>query len=126
LVEQLVFVLHLMMQARDVQARAAAARSCVAGEATLHNAWAGVFAHFPERLDEAVDGYVAVADCGEMGRYKRLYLGGRWFRVRVADCRNPADEATMEWLVDVDYRLWWLVFAKEGLRPRRAILCVLP
>ncbi len=94
---------------------------CERGEATLHMAWGEVFWHYPERLDPAVDGYIAVNDCGEMGEYRRLWFGGRWWRVKVADCRNPADPVGEGWLVDVDYRIWFL--AQEPVTPREVVLC---
>ena len=96
---------------------------CKTGDATLHNAWASVFMHFPDRLDENVDGYIAVNDCSQIGEYRNLYLGNRWFYVRIADCRNPTDKADKNWLVDVDYRIWYLVFDDVPLGPHHAVLC---
>jgi hypothetical protein len=91
------------------------------GRAPLHKAWDGVFQHFPERLTNDVHGYIATADCNEMGERKRLYFGGRWWDVAVADCLERSRTPQPDWLVDVDSRIWYA--AGAPMRPVLAVVC---
>ena len=117
--KSIIFALHLLMLVQGYQHPP----RCVGGEATLHNAWASVFANFPARIDPEADGYIAVRDCGEMGQRKRLFFGGRWWDVRVADCLATNDAAPASWAVDVDYRLWWQAYPHRAITQRPAIIC---
>lgn len=82
-----------------------------------------MFASFPERLDAEADGYIALADCNEIGQRKRLFFGGRWWRVVVADCLAQDTTPAPEWLVDVDYRIWWQAYPHRALGLHRAMVC---
>lgn len=93
---------------------------CDVGNATLHTAWASVFYHFPERIDFDVDGYIATADCSDIGEERQLYFGGRWWRVKISDCLNRNDTPSDGWLVDVDYRIWYAT--RTPITPTPAIL----
>ena len=102
-------------------------QSCLQGKATLHNAWASVFATFPDRLDPEVDGYIALEDCSLIGQYRWIRFGtsGRWWRVRVADCLRPGDSLPSDdWLADVDYRIWR--FLRLPVSPQEITLCLSP
>jgi len=106
--------------------------ACVAGVMTLHLLMGPVLAAHPERVRADVDGYVATVECREVGKVKVLLLGGRRYRVAVADCataapvgawpqkRDPAG-VLQPWLGDAELGAIW----PEGLawRPQPAILC---
>jgi hypothetical protein len=94
---------------------------CEVGDATLHRAWDAVFASFPDRLTDDAEGYIAVTDCSQMGQLRRLWMGGRWWRVRIADCRNPKHAAVPGWLVDVDSRIW--AATHTPITPTKIVLC---
>ena len=103
-------------------------KTCQTGIATRHAAFEQVFANFPDRLRNDVHGYVAVADCDEMGKLYDLTINGKTYRVAVADCLNrsmpmPTTKGKLSWLVDVDDRLWWA--AATPNRPVEATLCEL-
>ena len=82
------------------------------GIVTLHLAMPAVIANYPNRADPTVDGYIARADCDEMGRRYVLELDGRDYLVAVADCAAVRDLPHIEytfggdWLADVDATLW--------------------
>lgn len=71
-----------------------------------------VLNNYPNRADPTVDGYIARADCDEMGRRYVLELDGRDYLVAVADCAAVRDLAHIEyafggrWLADVDEKTW--------------------
>lgn len=113
---ELILALHLLAQH-------GAPTQCEVGHATLHNAWAGVFAHFPERIDPTVDGYIATADCSEIGEYRIMAFGGRLWRVRVADCLNRHDAPSPGWVADIDYRIWWQAYPHRALMPQPVAVC---
>lgn len=71
----------------------------MAGIVTLHLAFPGIFANFPERQQADVDGYIAVIDCGEMGNRYMLELAGHAYLVAVAACGGLA--LVTEWLISV-------------------------
>jgi len=96
---------------------------CRTGYATLHNAWASVFANFPDRLDAEADGYIALADCDEIGQRKRLFFGKRWWRVVVADCLAQDATPAPGWIVDVDYRIWWQAYPYQALDLHQSMVC---
>jgi len=99
---------------------------CDTGAVTRHDAWESVLYHFPERFDAGADGYAGVSDCGAIGDELRLWAGGRWWTLKVADCLNAnhaEDHASAwsGWVADVDGRVW----AVAGLsnRPQFALVC---
>ena len=71
-----------------------------------------VLDNYPDRADPTVDGYIAVVDCGEIGRRYVLQLDGQTYLVAVADCAQVRDVAHIEyafggrWIADVDEHLW--------------------
>jgi len=82
------------------------------GIVTLHLAMPQVIANYPNRQQSDVDGYIAVMDCGKMGRRYVLELDGHDYRVAVADCAAVKDVAHIEdafggrWIADVELKLW--------------------
>lgn len=82
------------------------------GIVTLHLAMPAVLANYPERVQPDVDGYIARADCGEIGRRYVLELAGHHYLVAVADCAQVRDVPHLEyvfggqWLADVDVTIW--------------------
>ncbi len=106
-------------------ALAAFGLSCTSGQATAHDAWSSVFAHFPDRYDERVVAYVALRDCSRIGDDVLVILPPAPPTVmRVADCLNPAHPISSDWVADVDARFW------RGHRvpwtPMPVIVCDLP
>ena len=87
-------------------------QAALVGIVTLHLAMPAVIANYPNRAQSGVDGYIAVMDCGEIGRRYVLELDGRDYLVAVADCANVRDLAHIEytfsgdWLADVDEQTW--------------------
>jgi len=93
---------------------------CEVREARRHDAWEGVFEQFPGRVDMSVDGYIAT-ECKNLGKRYILGVGGRWYRVVVADCKNRSEAPVKGGSLDIDYRIW----RHAGLdnRPVVALLC---
>jgi len=96
---------------RDLAARCAVSETALlAGLIVVHAAFPAVLAHFPERADPAVAGYVAVTDCAAMGeRYVLVRPGLPDVLVAVADCAWSADaayRADRGLIADVDAALW--------------------
>lgn len=93
--------------------------------ATRHQAWDGVFQHFPERLRSDVHGYIATDDCTLMGKVYDLSLGDAIYRVAVADCRNrslPARKGQEQ--IDLDSRIWWAADFPNA--PTPVLICEVP
>ena len=58
-----------------------------AGLIVAHAAFPAVFATYPERQQDGVDGYIALSDCAEIGnRYVLVRAGQPDALVAVADC----------------------------------------
>lgn len=95
--------------------------NCRVEDFTLHTAFASVFANFPDRIDPSVDGYMASVDCSEMGEYRAVFFGRRWWVVRIADCLNPKDKARPGWAGDLDYRIFY--YAEVPIAPTPGIIC---
>ena len=65
-----------------------------AGLIVAHAAFPAVFATYPERQQDGVDGYVALSDCSEIGnRYVLVRQGVPDMLVAVADCAQAAHVA---------------------------------
>ena len=97
---------------------------CETGIATRHQAFEQVFANFPERLRADVHGYIATADCSEMGALYELSIGNSTYTVAVADCRNRSLPPRPGKRLDVDDRLWYASSAPN--KPITVTLCTLP
>lgn len=88
------------------------ANAVLAGVITLHSAMPAVLANFPDRACPECAGYVATADCSEIGRRFVLVMHGRDYLVQAADCLAAADAPGNrrmfggEWIADVDEALW--------------------
>ena len=82
------------------------ATALLAGWIVVHAAFPQVLNNYPERIDNSVAGYVAVDDCGMMGRHLVLVRRGvPDVTLAVADCANPAHLAyrqAMGYVADVD------------------------
>lgn len=80
------------------------------GLIVLHAVMPAVLANFPERVQDGVDGYVAVSDCAMIGQ--RLVLvrpGLPDALVAVADCAAADDvayRAQAGYIADVETALW--------------------
>ena len=87
-------------------------QAALIGIVTLHLAMPQVIDNYPDRADPTVDGYIAVVDCGEIGRRYVLQLDGQTYLVAVADCAQVRDVAHIEyafggrWIADVDATIW--------------------
>ena len=92
-----------------------------AGLIVAHAAFPAVFATYPERQQDGVDGYVALSDCSEIGnRYVLVRQGIRDMLVAVADCaqaRHVAQRGDQGLIADVDIALW-----RGGMWPQEAEL----
>ena len=112
----LFFVLSVMM-------------SCNTGIVTEHRRFDSVFDWYPERLDANVHGYVATANCDDIGKYGLFYVEGsnKLWKVKVADCLaqkdKPLNNDTFhgEWLMDMDM---YLFYASGTDRHRIGTLCL--
>ena len=94
------------------------------GLIVAHAAFPAVFATYPQRQFEGVDGYVGVSDCSEMGRFFVLVRRGQPdVLVAVADCaadQHVAVRASRGLIADVDVALWrgpWREQPAELWRP---------
>ena len=81
-----------------------------AGLIVAHAAFPAVFATYPERQQDGVDGYVALSDCSEIGnRYVLVRQGIPDALVAVADCaqaRHVEGRNAEGLIADVDIALW--------------------
>ena len=91
------------------------------GLIVAHAAFPAVFANYPERVQEGVDGYVALSDCSEIGnQYVLVRQGIRDMLVAVADCaqaRHVAQRSDQGLIADVDIAVW-----RGGMWPQEAEL----
>ena len=75
-----------------------------------HAAFPAVFATYPERQTEGIDGYIALSDCGEIGnRYVLVRQGVPDMLVAVADCaqaRHVEQRNDQGLIADVDVAIW--------------------
>ena len=80
------------------------------GLIVAHAAFPAVFATYPQRQVDGVDGYVGVSDCAHMGRFFVLVRHGQpEVLVAVADCaadEHVAWRAQQGLIADVDVALW--------------------
>ena len=92
-----------------------------AGLIVAHAAFPAVFATYPERQQDGVEGYIALSDCGEIGnRYVLVRQGIRDMLVAVADCaqaRHVAQRGDQGLIADVDVAIW-----RGGMWPQEAEL----
>lgn len=91
------------------------------GLVAAHAAFHGVFLVYPERVQDGVDGYVALSDCSEIGnRYVLVRQGVPDMLVAVADCaqaRHVAQRSDQGLIADVDVAIW-----RGGMWPQQAEL----
>ena len=91
------------------------------GLIVAHAAFPAVFATYPERQQDGVDGYVALSDCSEIGnRYVLVRQGIRDMLVAVADCaqaRHVQGRRDKGLIADVDIAVW-----RGGMWPQEAEL----
>lgn len=96
-------------------------QALLTGLIVAHAAFPAVFANYPERQQDGVDGYVALSDCGEIGnRYVLVRQGIPDMLVAVADCaqaRHVAQRSDKGLIADVDIALW-----RGGMWPQEAEL----
>ena len=82
-----------------------------AGLIVAHAAFPAVFATYPERQQDGVDGYVALSDCSEIGnRYVLVRQGVPDMLVAVADCaadKHVARRAAEGLIADVQWPEAW-------------------
>ena len=80
------------------------------GLIVAHAAFPAVFATYPERQQDGVDGYVALSDCAEIGnQYVLVRQGVPDMLVAVADCaqaRHVEGRNAEGLIADVDIALW--------------------
>ena len=80
-----------------------------------------MFATYPERQTEGVDGYIALSDCAEIGnQYVLVRQGVRDMLVAVADCAQTAHvqgRRDQGLIADVDVNVW-----RGGMWPQEAEL----
>ena len=92
-----------------------------AGLIVAHAAFPAVFATYPERQQDGVDGYVALSDCSEIGnQYVLVRQGLPDALVAVADCaqaRHVAQRSDQGLIADVDVAVW-----RGGMWPQEAEL----
>ena len=93
--------------------------TCFTGQVTRHEAWDSVFSNFPERLRSDVHGYIATADCNEMGDLYDITVGDDTYRVAVADCLNRSLRARPGWIGDLDSRIWYAADLPNAPTPAR-------
>lgn len=80
---------------------------CFAGVMTAHMLMPEVLANRPERVCNDCDGYIATVECKHIGKRYTLLIGGKRFRVTVADCvtSKPVGQWPMKlgrpWLGDI-------------------------
>lgn len=116
------YILRWLLLAPIIAILAAGPTDCQPITATRHEAWAGVFEYFPDRLRDDVHGYIATDDCAEMGRLYDILIDGERYRVVVADCRNRSlPKRTSPPQIDLDERIWWA--ANLPNRPATVTLC---
>lgn len=76
-----------------------------------HAAFPAVFANYPERQQDGVDGYVALSDCAEIGNWYVLVRAGQPDAlVAVADCaadKHVARRAAEGLITDVQWPEAW-------------------
>ena len=91
------------------------------GLIVAHAAFPAVFATYPERQQDGVDGYIALSDCSEIGNWYVLVRQGiPDALVAVADCaqaRHVAQRSDQGLIADVDIALW-----RGGMWPQEAEL----
>ncbi len=91
------------------------------GLIVAHAAFPAVFATYPERQTEGVDGYIALSDCSEIGNWYVLVRQGiPDALVAVADCaqaRHVEGRNAEGLIADVDVALW-----RGGMWPQEAEL----
>lgn len=94
----------------------------LAGLIVAHAAMPAVLAAYPERVQDGVDGYIALSDCSEIGnQYILVRTGVRDMLVAVADCARLDDRqyrADMNYIADVEAPGLW----RGGMWPQRAEL----
>ena len=103
--------------------------ACISGVITLHGLMPAVLQTFPDRHCIDCDGYIALVDCASIGKSYRLFVNGKTFRVKTADCvtHTPPSLSTWPrkggklWLGDLDAILW--ATANLPLAPSSAMLC---
>ena len=99
-------------QVERADARLPEEASCRTGVLSEHRNFESVFWHFPDRLAPDVHGYIATANCTEMGDRLTLVVGDRYYSVVVADCLNAEHRIAHtklwrgRWLADVDEFLY--------------------
>lgn len=63
-------------------------------------------------------GYIAVMDCKRVGEMARMWVGGRPYRVLIADCAGddgPPDRFTeQDIILEMDWRLWERLTTEHG------------
>ena len=96
-------------------------QALLTGLIVAHAAFPAVFANYPERQQDGVDGYVALSDCNEIGnRYVLVRQGIRDMLVAVADCaqaRHVQGRSDKGLIADVDIAVW-----RGGMWPQEAEL----
>jgi hypothetical protein len=96
-------------------------QALLTGLIVAHAAFPAVFATYPERQQDGVDGYVALSDCSEIGnQYVLVRQGLPDALVAVADCaqaRHVAQRSDQGLIADVDVALW-----RGGMWPQEAEL----
>lgn len=101
------------------------ASAILVGWIVVHAAFPVVLDNYPERADDTVSGYVAVDDCGMLGKHLVLVRPGvPDVTLAVADCANPAhvqyrNERGL--IADVDAAVW-----RGAWFPQRAELWTVP
>ena len=96
-------------------------QALLTGLIVAHAAFPAVFATYPERQTEGVDGYIALSDCSEIGNWYVLVRQGiPDALVAVADCaqaRHVAQRSDQGLIADVDVAIW-----RGGMWPQQAEL----
>jgi hypothetical protein len=102
--------------------------NCNTGYITRHDNFESVFDIFPERISSNVHGYVATADCDDVGKLGFIIVGDEMWKILVADCLSDVDKKKNPlrytgWVMDLDSYLYYAAKVKDN--QNRGTLCLI-